>query len=858
MTFCTRRFIATVASVLPLLLMLSCGGDIVGPGSRVAARVMVAADPVPRFFVGESLQLRASFEDSKGQPVTGTPVTWAVLYSETMQVSATGVVTATEPGIATVSATIPNGSGATIQVQAYPAGPPLHEPSSFSARPVSNVEIQMAWRGGNGFIETFQVERELVGPALQEGEPTEAAAFGDLVAIPDTAYGDFDVVPNQTYRYRVRSCNRHGCSAYSGIVAATTYPTLAVETESLPVGHVGEAYSVLLDVTPGTGVLAWSLAEGALPDGMTLFNDRLVGAPTKPGTFAFTLRASGAGQTAQRAFTMEVSAEPLAPTVTTASLPDGTLGRPYSTQLRAMRGDGNYSWAVVAGELPPGLTMASTGEISGVPSAIGEFAFNVEVTSAGMTGETDLEIAVGYPPVAIDLHLLDAAKLGEPYTETLQASGGDGVNYKWSVVSGALPPGLSLGPATGTISGTPTAEGFFTFTLEIASGGRISRQSFYINVYAFELLVLENWYLPVAIQGTPYSGRIAVSGGESGDYQFRVIGGGLPPSLSLDPRTGVITGTTSGTAGTFYFNVEVEEGTQKAARSYSLTVSSVGRDGFNIAVMNVSNRIPPADFIPAIDQAVRKWESIITSDFPSFTMPADLEHAYCQGHGNKLRKGDVIEDFVILLGVYNIDGVYGVVGQAGPCGYAIGDPILFPSGSFVMDESDLPSLSPGQRVSVALHEIGHALGIGTLWDIGGRTLIAGKGDANPRYVGSAGVAAYKALGGRDTDVAVENEGGAGSRDGHWREYNFDNELMTSFLAPPQVAMPLSLMTVMSLQDLGYEVNPDAADPYTVPFRGGNLTDGASQEERIELRGDRVIEPFIRVLPNGSLRVEQRR
>ena len=121
-------------------------------------------------------------------------------------------------------------------------------------------------------------------------------------------------------------------------------------------------------------------------------------------------------------------------------------------------------------------------------------------------------------------------------------------------------------------------------------------------------------------------------------------------------------------------------------------------------------------------------------------------------------------------------------------------------------------LGNGTFTAVVLHEMGHTLGIGTLWDIG-RNLLTGAGGSNPRYTGARGVAEWSALGGTSS-VPVENTGGAGTADSHWRESVFDTELMTGWIDSPPI--PMSAMTVSSLGDLGYAVDRDTADAYSLP------------------------------------------
>ncbi len=197
------------------------------------------------------------------------------------------------------------------------------------------------------------------------------------------------------------------------------------------------------------------------------------------------------------------------------------------------------------------------------------------------------------------------------------------------------------------------------------------------------------------------------------------------------------------------------------------------------------------------DRAAARWEQIIIGDLPNATY-----------------NGRAVDDLLIDASAVSIDGVGGTLGQAGPDRFRVGT--LFPyHGTMQFDTADLASMErDGSLLSVIEHEIGHILGIGTLWD--DRGLLAGGGTSNPRYTGSRAVAEYNAIFGvTGTSVPVENTGGAGTRDSHWRESVLSNELMTGW-AGPGISLPISRITVASLADLGYQVDMSRADAYTRP------------------------------------------
>ncbi len=139
-------------------------------------------------------------------------------------------------------------------------------------------------------------------------------------------------------------------------------------------------------------------------------------------------------------------------------------------------------------------------------------------------------------------------------------------------------------------------------------------------------------------------------------------------------------------------------------------------------------------------------------------------------------------------------------------------------GIMQFDAADMASMvSSGLLYSVVLHEMGHILGIGTLWSDFG--LLSGAYTSNPIFTGADATAQYNQIFGTNAaGVPVEATGGAGTADAHWRETVFTNELMTGW-AGPGTNLPLSRVTIGSLADLGYTVNYAAADAYTPTSAG---------------------------------------
>jgi Leishmanolysin len=170
---------------------------------------------------------------------------------------------------------------------------------------------------------------------------------------------------------------------------------------------------------------------------------------------------------------------------------------------------------------------------------------------------------------------------------------------------------------------------------------------------------------------------------------------------------------------------------------------------------------------------------------------------------------------IIFASLEPIDGPGGILGQAGPC--FIRDPGFLPAvGVMFFDTDDLDFIqSEGLLQELIVHEMGHVLGFGTLWPLQG--LLAGSAGTDPHFTGSHAVAAFDNADmvpyTSGAKVPVENSGGPGTINSHWRESVFGNELMTGYV--DLGANPLSAVTVASLRDQGYTVDLSKADPYTL-------------------------------------------
>ena len=261
------------------------------------------------------------------------------------------------------------------------------------------------------------------------------------------------------------------------------------------------------------------------------------------------------------------------------------------------------------------------------------------------------------------------------------------------------------------------------------------------------------------------------------------------------------------------------------------------RAPFTITIHFLGGLTPPQQ--KAFTKAADRWTRVIVGDLPSVIID-----------------GVRIDDVLIEAEGVRIDGPGEILGQAAPTMLRprnAGAAAFLPAkGIMSFDTADLGAMErDGTLNDVIAHEMGHVLGIGTIWD--SKRLLRGAGTRNPTFVGAAAMKEFGLLKGRavaPTPVPVENRGGDGTADSHWRDTVFQTELMTGFVGT--TPNPMSRLTVASLQDLGYKVDLTKAERYSLPVAAAMPGEG---EIKIhagtpEHRGMRPSTPI--VLPDMSL------
>ncbi len=242
--------------------------------------------------------------------------------------------------------------------------------------------------------------------------------------------------------------------------ALVTINVLGLTTTSLPAGTAGQFYSASITAIGGAGSYAFS-ATG-LPAGLFLGGTGFLSGTVKTNgtyTLAVTVSSGGASVSSNLNITFAVPG-PLA--ISSAALPDATVNVLYAKSFTATGGFPPYTWSVISGTLPQGLSMNSAGSVSGTATTPGAGSFGIQVAdSAGATASAAASIAVDPAPLAITTLALPSGMVNVDYPQQVLGATGGVSPYTWSLSSGGFAAGVSLSPS-GVVSGVPTAAGSFT------------------------------------------------------------------------------------------------------------------------------------------------------------------------------------------------------------------------------------------------------------------------------------------------------------------------------------------------------------------------------------------------------------
>ncbi|PPK88354.1 leishmanolysin [Neolewinella xylanilytica] len=270
----------------------------------------------------------------------------------------------------------------------------------------------------------------------------------------------------------------------------------------------------------------------------------------------------------------------------------------------------------------------------------------------------------------------------------------------------------------------------------------------------------------------------------------------------------------------------------------------VDRGRFNITLKYI---VPVTEQQEQVfNDAAARWERIIIKDVPSFT--GTIPSAFT---GFPPAIDGTVDDILIEVALAPIDGEGGILGQAGPRFVRTEDNLTL-SGVMFFDVADLAFLDElGLFEEVIIHEMGHVLGIGTLWNFGGRSLREFNAEDLPYFDGKQANVFWNAEGGT-YELPIEDDFGPGTQFSHWKEATLNNELMTGFLNLGE--NPLSRITAGSMRDLGYGAAM-VGESYDLPegATGVNVDgDDTPSDDETNGEGINIAAREITLLPIGSV------
>ncbi|HMX28055.1 MAG TPA: S8 family serine peptidase, partial [Blastocatellia bacterium] len=492
------------------------------------------------FCTGGSVTLTSSSATGNQWFLNGNPIGGATNQTFTATASGSYTVIVTTGGCASAPS-LPT----VVTVNPAPATPTITPGGPTAFCPGGNVTLTSSSTTGNQWF--------------LNGNPIPGATNQTYLASTD---GSYTVV-----------VTTNGCAGAASAPTVVTVGNVTVNPANLPGGTVGTAYNQSVSATPAA-TYSYNVSSGALPTGLTLnaATGAITGTPSAAGSFSFTITAASSGCTGSRSYTIVIGCSAISFT-TASALPAGNAGLAYSQTL-AVSPAGSYTFSLVGGSLPAGLTLnPATGVISGIPSTTGTATFTVKAeVSSGCSPTQSFTLAINCPTVTVNPTTLPNGTAGAAYSQTISATPAGG-NYTFTVTAGSLPTGLNLNPATGLLSGTPTANGTYNFTITATGFGSCPGSRAYTVIIGSG--VCPTIALPASLSngsvGLLYNAAAPAS--PAGSYNYSLTAGTLPPGTTLFSSIGLIYGFPTA-AGSYTFTITATQGACTGSQQYTVLISA--------------------------------------------------------------------------------------------------------------------------------------------------------------------------------------------------------------------------------------------------------------------------------------------
>jgi hypothetical protein len=433
----------------------------------------------------------------------------------------------------------------------YTTAMEVTDPYSSNAVTASGGKAPLAWTLGGGTLPPGLTLNGTNG--LLSGTPTTAGSYNFTVKVTD-------------------ALGRTASSTFTRTVSAHVAVSLGTVKTQLEEGIATSGSAV---ASSGVAPYTYSIGNGTMPLGTIAINSS-TGAVTgsanvgQHGTYHVQIIVTDA-LGVQAAVNWDFTVKE--PVTLTGTPPHGTVGVAYSYQLTTSFGWPTYSYAWTAGVTPVSIG-ASTGLLSGTPASAATYSPTYKVTDAlGATDTLATSIVIhDYPTLTLNY---SRATVGQAYTDTVSAANG-WTPYSFARAAGAFPTGLALNASSGSLSGTPTVAGTYSFTVQMsdADGNRVNKAG---SIVVANALQVSGSFVSGKV-GVAYSDGVQGTGGWT-PYTFAKISGTLPTGLSF-ASNGVLSGTPT-VAGNFTFTVRITDGDSHIADK-AFTVSITASSPLNV------------------------------------------------------------------------------------------------------------------------------------------------------------------------------------------------------------------------------------------------------------------------------------
>lgn len=319
------------------------------------------------------------------------------------------------------------------------------------------------------------------------------------------------------------------------------------DTLPLTVSAISTVFGTITDVATGLPVVGATISINTGATVTSTASGYYEFGNLTPGTYTVTVDKAGYQTTKRASCVITLSKSSQANiflhtigllNFTSKQLYSATAGESYNCLVMFTGGTAPYQFSKTSGSTPPGIRYDSSGVITGTPTGSGKYSFGLRITdSLGAYAERSFTIEL-VQPFVIKIQNLPRATASRNYSSTITASGGI-PPYNYSITKGTLPSGMSLDSVSGVISGSPYP-GIYPITISVKDSTLRTINKEFI-LYSDLDLDITNSNLITGQVNTPYIDTIVASGGYA-PYNFKITLGSLPPGITLNETTGIISG----------------------------------------------------------------------------------------------------------------------------------------------------------------------------------------------------------------------------------------------------------------------------------------------------------------------------